>query len=116
MLDLPLNPEPKQRPRVLRSGRVYTPDQAAFQTAFWALLPREVRGVQFAGEVAVRMQFWRRGRSADGDNLEKAVSDALVVCGILVDDRLIRRCEWEIVEHGPSVRPRVVVSVEPYAP
>jgi Holliday junction resolvase RusA-like endonuclease len=99
---------------VLRNGHVYTPNKEGFQSAFHALLPLAGRRVRFGSDVTVELQLWRRGRRADIDNQIKAILDAMVACGILVDDRLVRKVLAEVVDVGPEVAPRIRIRVEPY--
>ncbi len=50
-----------------------------------------------------------RDRRPDVDNLQKALGDVLQHCGVLKNDRLIRRWEAEICP--PGGRPRVEVTI-----
>ena len=77
-----------------------------FQQEVQLLIPKRARR-KLAGELAVRVEIWRRGRAADGDNLQKELFDAFTVAGVWLDDRQVKDCHWTVVEQAPTTKPRV---------
>lgn len=109
--DVPGQPVPKQRPRVV-GKQAFTPARTRIyeQQVGW-LARRAVDGMEpFADDVSLRLLFRRSGKlRADLDNLVKAVLDGL--SGVLFeDDRQIVYIEAR-VEYG-SKNPGVLVVCE----
>lgn len=75
--DIPGEPLPKARPRVVR-GRAHTPTRtrAWERTVGWAALAAMQGRDPLAGDVAMWLHFRRKNRQrADLDNLVKAIAD-----------------------------------------
>lgn len=80
-------------------------------------------GVYFEGKIELKFFFWRerseyqtpqarthRKHEADGTNMAKATEDALQ--GIFFkNDKDVNHMEWDIVEQGPFVTPKIVIGV-----
>jgi crossover junction endodeoxyribonuclease RusA len=68
-------------------GRFIAPRARAWLDG--AVLLLRASGVRFDGQVVVRMYLSPPDRrKRDGDNLEKAIMDALVKAGVIVDDSI----------------------------
>lgn len=52
------------------------------------------QGLFLAAPVGVRIAFYYKGSSGDGDNMEKLVLDALQEAGVITNDRQVRHMEW----------------------
>lgn len=127
VLDLAVNPVPLERARTVTSTRFgntstrsFTPEKSkAFKDEFqWAARAAGARGAPTAARVSVGLQFWRHHRGAhcgDLDNLVKAVLDAGNQF-LWVDDRQVRHLDARIVDDGPTVTGRIVLTVEELNP
>ena len=67
--------------------------------------PKNKRGKQWPDTLM------HRTSRPDGDNVEKAVLDALVTAGVLADDRYVCRCSWASLYAETTGAARVEVSV-----
>ena len=82
-LTIPGEPLPKQRARVLRTGRTYTPArtrEAENVIRWYTVVARQKAGVRGLerGPLSLTARFYRStARTADLDNLVKLVTDAL---------------------------------------
>ena len=82
--EIDCNPLPKERPRTIRrKGKsiTFTPKRTRDYEAYVALLARQAMGDREPekGLVAVQCVFYRARRTADCDNLLKAVLDSIVM-------------------------------------
>jgi Holliday junction resolvase RusA-like endonuclease len=109
------NPIPKARPRVvLREGqrpRAYTPRQTkAYEAEVAWAAKQAMRGrTPFAGPVGMTLKFYRATRArADGDNLEKAIADAMNGLVYLDDDQVVECHRYKRLDRQ---WPRVEVEV-----
>lgn len=128
-LDLPINPVPLARARVVedrRTGRMRshnTPKVEAFYEEFrwWARTRGRVRN-PLLGDLALEILLWRRCTSptnrGDLSNLVKAIEDAGNPsrdggwCGLWHDDRQIVAYEHvRIVDSGPGVQGRILLRI-----
>jgi Holliday junction resolvase RusA-like endonuclease len=127
---LPLNPEPWAVGSLgigKRGGKMFpTMSPNPQLTAFKQAVVEELEGVEKLppGEYELKFYFWRvlddyetasgrrhRKHQADTTNLQKATEDALQ--GVLIDnDRNVRRVTSEIIEQGPDIKPRIVISAD----
>lgn len=87
-------PRPQPRPRWSpKHQRIYTPDTAKNWKACveWAVLGAlNLRRVKFEGPTKVQLHFTMPDRrKADIDNLAKAVLDAIVNAGAMLDDNQV---------------------------
>lgn len=109
------NPIPKARPRVVLRGdkqtMAYTPQRTRNWEAWVNWQAKEaMRGrAPFEGPVSMTLKFYRKDRTrVDGDNLEKAVADALNGTVYLDDDQVVECHRYKRLD---PAWPRVEVEV-----
>lgn len=93
-------------------GRVPTDRYLSWQKEAWAMIAQQ-RPQRIKGPVSVMVQLVAPDKRArDGDNLLKAVFDALTKNDIIIDDSgaIIRRFTVQWADQGPPC----VVLVQPY--
>ena len=96
--------KPKSRPRLSRSGGVYTPSASTEKNLANLLRVEAYRehGVVpcLSGSVFVFLSFktTKKKLSGDGDNYEKLILDAMQKAGILENDKNVKACFWEKIE------------------
>jgi Holliday junction resolvase RusA-like endonuclease len=110
-----------------KNGGLYPYMGAAQQLVAYQEAIREEFGEghqKISGDIIVRFYFWRqqatysteagrkhRKHRVDATNMQKALEDALQ--GILYDnDRDVQVIGSVIVEQGPDVKPKIVISIE----
>lgn len=118
ILEFPINPEPKGRPRMTRRGRVYTPRKTVlFERQIQAIAQSQYKKDPLTGPLSVHVEFhFARPKSVkrefhtvkpDIDNLQKAILDALN--GIIwIDDAQII-CLTSSKSY--SIEPRIILKV-----
>ena len=88
---IPGNPRPKQRPRIGRSGHVYTPRETRQWEATVGWEYKRRRGPRFEGDVSMELEFlYPSARRVDLDNLSKAVLDGLQGVAFEDDSQIVR--------------------------
>lgn len=108
MLVMEGTPTSKKRPRVLRSGRTYSPSQVEEERLAWLLKAR--RWPKRTGNLAVGAIFYRPNHQRiDVDNMLKLVLDAGTKAGLWVDDAQITAL-LGVVEYDKE-NPRTVLVV-----
>lgn len=108
---VPGPPIPKARPRVFRRGGVGTPARTVRYELLVQMCARTAGVRRIDGPVHLALAFYlpdRRPR--DGDNLQKAIQDALN--GIAYDDDSQVRSWQGTIDYDPA-NPRAIVAVEP---
>ena len=100
---VPMVPPPKARPRLSRSGGVYTPSaesEAQFAAAIDAIAPKfcidcccEIEIELSPDETRIQLRELPKTRKIKGDidNVAKLVLDAVVKSGRISDDRIIKK-------------------------
>lgn len=114
-LEIPVNPVPLGRPRVM-NGRTFTPARSAeFADAFrWGLRAAGWRSKPITMPVSLTLRFHRRHQGnnrGDLDNLVKAVLDA----GngwLWADDRQIVELHASFAEAGSHVDGRIELTID----
>lgn len=105
---VPHPPVPKARPRS-GNGNTYTPKRTKDAQVIVAMYARQAWGVRkpTSGPVRLNLEFHLKTRgTADGDNYEKLVMDALE--GYLYqNDRQVVRSTWAIFTGAESAHTRI---------
>lgn len=106
---IPGQPIPKGRPRIGRGGHVFTPKRTTQFEDRVKLFAAIARVAPLSGPLYVDTAFYLKdSRRMDGDNLQKAVLDALN--GIAyVDDSQVAQGKWS--KHLDKKNPRTVVTL-----
>jgi len=94
LLQFNMRPEPKERPRLGRNDRAYTPKKTAAAESFIAMVTRTEMNRRdvpaFQGDVGLDIEFDRTGyKRADIDNMVKLLMDGLQKGGAYLDDKQV---------------------------
>jgi len=116
-LTVPGEPRPMARPRVLKTGRTYTPPESEAHKRLVAFHVRKAmmlraRGVfPMRGPISVKLDFFLSNRRrVDVDNLAKMVMDALTLARVWSDDSQVVALATH--KYAPSSSPRTWITVE----
>lgn len=111
---IPGKPIPQGRQRVPRFGRPYYPktsqEHRALLVAAFQAVPKGTRSISLPCELEVGVAGARK--NSDLSNHAKAVEDALVDAGVLVDDNLSIVCKLTL--EALTGEPRTEVTIRSY--
>lgn len=109
ILVIPGEPRAKERPRLGRGNRTYSPDAKDEEATAWHIQQGMKIKKPFAAGVAIGCVFYRSTlRRVDGDNLQKHVWDAATKAKCVWDDDSQALIHYGRVEYDPQ-NPRTVI-------
>lgn len=106
-------PLPKQRPRVGKGGRVYTPTKTRkYENLVAETTALNMQGKEMlTGDLSLSILLYRKGRKrADVDNLIKSVADGMQKVAFNDDQQFVEKHARVIYE---AEEPRTVVNIHP---
>lgn len=110
---IPGNPVPKERARVLREGRSYTPLATRVAEERIRAVARSAGVELVEGPVALHVRFYRSDRKrVDNDNLLKLVQDALIGIAYRDDSQITDGSQKRLID---PERPRTEIELRSLA-